>query len=206
MPLSLLVVVGRCQEAGDSVVLFGSVITVEWPFLVMAPAAASSLVAVLSWLVIYFEIWRLSLDVPQLRRCLLRPGRRGWLTEMFLLLAGLRRSRIGTGDVLVRVYRVLWCNVIIAIAFVLPLMGAAVVMFARRMLLDGGCFAEASFVVLPLAHGLFALVAWVVHGLCVRAGRWLRIFGDGRSLGRSLLLFTLLYLFLAFLVSLDVTG
>ena len=37
--------------------LFESVITVEWPFLVMAPAAASSLVAVLSWLVIYFRIW-----------------------------------------------------------------------------------------------------------------------------------------------------
>ena len=52
-----LVVVGRCQEAGDSVVLFESVITVEWPFLVMAPAAASSLVAVLSWLVIYLRIW-----------------------------------------------------------------------------------------------------------------------------------------------------
>lgn len=46
--------------------LVGSVITVEWPFPVMVPAAASSLVAVLSWLVIYFLIWRLSLDVPQL--------------------------------------------------------------------------------------------------------------------------------------------
>ena len=52
-----LVVVGRCQDAGDSVLFARSVITFEWPFLVMAPAAASSLVAVLSWLVICLMIW-----------------------------------------------------------------------------------------------------------------------------------------------------
>lgn len=188
------------------IVFARSVITFEWPFLAMVPAVVSSLLAVLLWFVIYFEIWRLSLDVPKLRRCLLRPGRRGWLTEMLFLLARLRRSRIWIGNVLVRVYRVLWCNVIIALTFILPLMGAAVIMLVRRMLLDGGYFAEVPFVVLPLAFGLFALVAWVAHGLCVRAGRWLRLFGDRRPLGRSLLLFTLLYLFLAFLVSLDVTG
>lgn len=94
-----------------------------------------------------------------------------------------------------------WCNVLIAVGFLLPLFGVGVIVFVRQLLLDAGRADDVHVVVAVLAVCLFCTTVWVLWNLRRYARRFMGVFGSTCTLGRLFPVVFLLYVGLACVVA-----
>lgn len=135
-----------------SVVQFDSIVQFDqfdWPYLILVPGPLGGFGAFLLWFLLYVRSWCLSSRSRVLKEYLdgwtfLSSRRSALMPDWILILALARMSR--SEDAALRRFGrqmrclvpLFWCNVLIAVGFLLPLYGVGVIVFVRQLLLDAG--------------------------------------------------------------------
>ena len=198
-----------------SVVQFDSIVQFDqfdWPYLILVPGPLGGFGAFLLWFLLYVRSWCLSSRSRVLKEYLdgwtfLSSRRSALMPDWILILALARMSR--SEDAALRRFGrqmrclvpLFWCNVLIAVGFLLPLYGVGVIVFVRQLLLDAGRADDVHVVVAVLAVCLFCTTVWVLWNLRRYARRFMGVFGSTCTLGRLFPVVFLLYVGLACVVA-----
>ena len=198
-----------------SVVQFDSIVQFDqfdWPYLILVPGPLGGFGAFLLWFLLYVRSWCLSSRSRVLKEYLdgwtfLSSRRSALMSDWILILALARMSR--SEDAALRRFGrqmrclvpLFWCNVLIAVGFLLPLYGVGVIVFVRQLLLDAGRADDVHVVVAVLAVCLFCTTVWVLWNLRRYARRFMGVFGSTCTLGRLFPVVFLLYVGLACVVA-----